>query len=78
MEDCKLFLFFGALGLCMGKNKMCLQMRWLIDSFVSTKVFLFDLLSVNYLIETVAELSVVELSAAVAVSADCFVIPVAD
>ena len=62
----------------MAKNKMCLQMRWLIDSFVSTKVFLSDLLSVNYLIETVAELSVVELSAAVVVSADCFVVAVAD
>jgi len=25
---CKLFLFFSAVGLCLEKNKMCLQMRW--------------------------------------------------
>jgi hypothetical protein len=57
---------------------MCLQVRWIIDSFVSTKVFLFDLLSLYYLIEMVAELSVVGLSAAVVVFADWFVIAVAD
>ena len=56
------FLFF----LCVG----------FISFFVSTKVFLFDLSPVNYLIEKVAELSAADFVAVV--SADCFVIAVAD